>query len=221
MQALGEGILTLKPVEGNLIRDTEVFGQMSPYITMSFNGKKYKSKVHDSGGKKPAWTDEFVIEVSDPSEEIIIRVWDQDLTTSDAVGFTKLKMSSLIINCGVEDWFDIFFENNKAGSIKLVSKFEPKGGNEWDNMQEQLANQESVLKKQSEEAQVAIEQMAVHQQQLQSQLQGQSQAMQQKEQQLQQALGNQQQKDQQTAGQLAQQQQQLAQLQAEKAQMEQ
>ena len=108
---LGEGILTIKPLKGKLVRDTEVFGKMSPYITISFKGQKYKTKVHDYGGKKPEWKDEFVLEVTDVTEEMTLRVWDQDMTTSDAVGFTKIKMSSLMINCGVTDWFTIMYDN--------------------------------------------------------------------------------------------------------------
>ena len=61
-------------------------------------------------------------------EDLMLRVWDQDMTTSDAVGFIKLKMSSLVINCGVDAWFDIMYENTKAGSVHLITKFEPAGG---------------------------------------------------------------------------------------------
>ena len=50
---------------------------------------------------------------------MILRVWDQDLTTSDAVGFTKLKMSSLIINGGVDSWFTIMYDNKSAGEVHL------------------------------------------------------------------------------------------------------
>ena len=59
----------------------------------------------------------------------MLRVWDQDLTTSDAVGFVKIKLSSLIINMGVDCWFDIQYQNSGAGTVHLVTKFEPKGGN--------------------------------------------------------------------------------------------
>jgi len=31
--------------------------------------------------------------------------------SSDAVGYCKLKMSNLIINCGVDDWFEIMYQN--------------------------------------------------------------------------------------------------------------
>jgi hypothetical protein len=70
-----------------------------------------------------------------------LRCWDQDMTTSDAVGFTKIKMSSLIINCGIEDWFTIMFDNKPAGEIKIHTKFEPKGGNEYEQMKQKYEDQ--------------------------------------------------------------------------------
>lgn len=149
---LGEGILTVRPKEGKLVRDTEVFGKMSPYLTISFKGKKFKSKVHDNGGKKPVWTDEFVLEVTDVTEELVLRCWDQDMTTSDAVGFVKIKMSSLMINCGVEDWFTIMYDNKPAGEILLSTTFEPLGGNQYEQMKDQMENQNKVLEQQAAQA---------------------------------------------------------------------
>lgn len=192
---LNEGILTLRPKEGKLIRDTEVFGQMSPYITFTFGNKKYKTKVHDNGGKKPKWSDEFTIEVSNASEEIVMRVWDQDLTTSDAVGFAKIKMSSLIINCGVEDWFTIMYENQKAGDILISTTFEPKGGNAYNEMESKLAAQEDLLAKQQAEAKQAMVQMAQHQQELNQRLAQQQQNLAAQQRALDQAHAQQQQKE--------------------------
>jgi Ca2+-dependent lipid-binding protein len=131
---LNEGILSLKVVEGKLYRDTEVMGKMSPYCTLVFKENKMKTKVHDYGGKTPKWDDEFKLDVTSASEEIVLRVWDQDLTSSDAVGFTKIKMSSLIINRGTDDWFTIMFDNKPAGEIRLTSTFEPVGGDEYERM---------------------------------------------------------------------------------------
>jgi len=157
---LNKGLLTLTPVEGKLTRDTEVMGKMSPYITIVFKKHKLKSKIHDYGGKKPVWGDEFVLDVESPTDEMVLRVWDQDLTSSDAVGFTKVKMSSLMINCGVEDWFTIMYDNKPAGEVKLKSHFEPEGGNAYANMQEKLAEQSERLQKEADEAKAAAAQMA-------------------------------------------------------------
>jgi len=135
---LSEGILTLRPLEAKLTHDTEILGAMSPYITIMFNKQKFKTKVHASGGKTPKWSDEFVMEITDHSEEATLRVWDEDLTTSDHVGFCKIKMSSLMINMGVEDWFTILFDNKPAGQVLLKSTFEPKGGDQYQAMQDAL-----------------------------------------------------------------------------------
>jgi hypothetical protein len=81
-----------------------------------------------------------------------MRVWDQDFASSDAIGFAKIKVSSLMINCGVEDWFEIMFENKKAGEILIKSHFEPKGGNAYEQMSNKLAAQEHELQKQAVQA---------------------------------------------------------------------
>lgn len=109
---------------------------MSPYLTISYKNNKYKTKVHDGGGKAPKWKDEFTLEIESAADELVLRCWDQDLTSSDAVGFIKLKMSSLIINCGVEDWFTVMYENKPAGDILLKTHFEPKGGNQYEKMKQ-------------------------------------------------------------------------------------
>jgi len=72
--------------------------------------------------------DKFQLEVQNHSEELFLRVWDKDLTTSDAVGYVKIKMSSLIINDGVDDWFTITYDNKPAGEVNLVTVFAPEGG---------------------------------------------------------------------------------------------
>ena len=41
-----------------------------------------------------------------------------------------------MINNGIEDWFTITFDNKPAGEIMLASKFEPKGGDQYENMKE-------------------------------------------------------------------------------------
>jgi Ca2+-dependent lipid-binding protein len=149
---LGKGLLTVKVEEGKLNRDTEMVGSMSPYCTIVFKSTKIKTKVHSNGGKTPVWGDEFVLETEDPTEEMVLRVWDQDMTTSDAIGFTKVKMSSLMINMGTEDWYTIMFDNKPAGEIKISSVFEPEGGDAFEEMQEKHAEQTAALEAEAEAA---------------------------------------------------------------------
>jgi hypothetical protein len=50
------------------------------------------------------------------------------MLTSDAVGFVKVKASSLMLNNHVEDWFTIYYENENAGKVFLIGDFAPEGG---------------------------------------------------------------------------------------------
>ena len=132
------GIMKLTIVDGRLKRDTEIMGKMSPYVTLVFNGHKYKTKVHDSAGKSPVWGDQFTLEITNSTEEILMCCWDEDLTTSDKIGFTKMKVSSLMFNNGTDDWHTITFDNENAGEIHVVSEFEPEGGDRYENMKADL-----------------------------------------------------------------------------------
>jgi len=51
-------------------------GSMSPYVTMVFKGKKYKSKTMNYAGKIPKWNEKFTFEVTSADEELMLRVWD-------------------------------------------------------------------------------------------------------------------------------------------------
>ena len=78
----------MRPKEGKLVRDTEVFGKMSPYLTITFKGKKFKTKVHDSGGKKPVWKDEFVLLIL--SAPIVVLAWA--VISDDPEAMDKVKL---------------------------------------------------------------------------------------------------------------------------------
>lgn len=40
---------------GKLFRDTEVIGEMDPYVYIEYRGKRYKTSILDEGGKNPEW----------------------------------------------------------------------------------------------------------------------------------------------------------------------
>ena len=56
---IGEGtamnMLRLVVVEARLMRDTETFGKMDPFIQIKHQGKTYATPVHQEGGKNPRW----------------------------------------------------------------------------------------------------------------------------------------------------------------------
>ena len=57
--------------------------------------------------------------------------------SSDAVGFVKVKVSSLMINGGLTDDFTLYYENNSAGKITLTSEWAPEGGDRYSHMKDE------------------------------------------------------------------------------------
>lgn len=70
------GILTLKPLSAKLLRASEMLGKMTPYCTLTYNGKKYKTNGDGDGDKEPVWDDEFKLQVQNLTDDVVIRIWD-------------------------------------------------------------------------------------------------------------------------------------------------
>ncbi len=51
----------LKVVKGRIFIDTEIFGEMDPYIELYHNGKHYKTILAENGGKRPTWNSSLEI----------------------------------------------------------------------------------------------------------------------------------------------------------------
>jgi hypothetical protein len=63
-----------------------------------------------------------------------VRVWDQGMFSSDAIGFVKVKVSSLMLNNHITDNFNLFYDNNSAGTITLTGDFAPEGGDQFEQL---------------------------------------------------------------------------------------
>lgn len=81
------------------------------------------------------------------------------MTTSDPVGWVKIKMSSLMFNNGVNDWFTISYENKSSGKIHIISKFAPKGGDRYELMQTKMEEQQKKAEEEAAQAKAYAEQL--------------------------------------------------------------
>lgn len=59
--ATSRTVLNLVIHEGKLLRDTEMFGAMDPYIIVKYQDEIFKTKAIDGGGKLPQWNETFSI----------------------------------------------------------------------------------------------------------------------------------------------------------------
>ena len=56
-----------------------------------------------------------------------LMVMDENVTDSDTVGEATIKLSSLCIDDGLDEWFEIQYKGKEAGHIRLKSKWTSTG----------------------------------------------------------------------------------------------
>ena len=90
--------------------------------------------------------------------------------SSDAVGFVKVKASSLMLNDGITDDFTLYYENNSAGTITLTSVWAPEGGSRYEQMKEEFEAQMARLEEELAAAQAKAEEMEARQEEINAKL---------------------------------------------------
>mmetsp|Transcript_19302 Transcript_19302/g.13863 ORF Transcript_19302/g.13863 Transcript_19302/m.13863 type:complete len:99 (-) Transcript_19302:508-804(-) len=96
-----------------------MFGKMDPYCVITYREETFKTDVKNNAGKKPKWDQTYQIDVKYVGDDINVKVYDKDVFGSDYVGQANIKWSSLCMNGGMDDWFDLMYSSKKAGSIRL------------------------------------------------------------------------------------------------------
>ena len=122
------GKLRVYMIEAKLKRDTETFGKMDPYIVMNSRMQRTRTKTAQNQGKTPKWPGEFMdIDVKYVGDDLNLQVFDEDVTTSELIGETSIKLSALCIGSGLDEWFEITYKGKNAGQVHLRSEWKPDG----------------------------------------------------------------------------------------------
>jgi len=109
------GILTLKIVEGKLTRNTELFGNMDPFIQIEYRDQKFRTKVNDGGGLNPTWNETFIIPIVSVEELLIIVCKDKDLLIDDFIGKIEVEVQELCAKEIKRKWVSLFCDETKSG----------------------------------------------------------------------------------------------------------
>ena len=58
-------------------------------------------------------------------DDMTLTVLDEDVTASDKVGSTQIKLSSLCVNGGLDEWFTIQHKGKSSGQVHLKGTWKP------------------------------------------------------------------------------------------------
>ena len=122
-QSFHGGTLLVKVFEAQLEHNTELIGQMDPFIKLSHNGHSVSSKVISGGGKNPQWHETLSVPVESLDGELIINCYDKDLLGRELIGQRQLEISKCVKPEHFKKWLQLLFEGKQAGLILLGFKF--------------------------------------------------------------------------------------------------
>ena len=93
------GDLEVQIIEARLIRDTEVFGKMDPYVLIETRMQRFRTQTMQDAGKEPTWPDEMCkIDVKYIGDDMHLAVMDENVGSDDIVGSATIKLSAMCVN---------------------------------------------------------------------------------------------------------------------------
>ena len=102
---------------------------MDPYVTIETRMQRLRTNTMKNAGMEPCWQDErFDIDVKYIGDDMHMAVWDEDMTSSDLVGETTIKLTALAANGGIDEWYSIQYKGKKSGDVHIKSSWKPTGG---------------------------------------------------------------------------------------------
>ena len=120
------GTLEMEVVEAKLERSTEMWGKQDPFAEISIRLQTFKTKTHTDGAKEPVWNETVTMDVADTTEEMTVKVFDEDtLTSNDLICEGTVSLAALCLETPVDDWFALHFDGKASGSIHLRTKYTP------------------------------------------------------------------------------------------------
>jgi hypothetical protein len=121
------GTFVFKPIEANLIHDTDLIGKMNPYCAFSVGNVRIKSQVCNKGGKHPHWND--VVTIPSTGEvSAVVDLMDKDkITKDDTIGTFTIDLQEVQNRGSLSKWYPLFYKNKPAGEILMEACFQCEG----------------------------------------------------------------------------------------------
>ncbi|CAG9315455.1 unnamed protein product [Blepharisma stoltei] len=119
------GILYIKPISAKLVRDVEMLGIMSPYCEIKIDDQIFSTKVCESGGTNPHWSDEFIFKISGENHIKLTVIDRRTIKGDQEIGSATIPLENIFTTNILEDWIGIYHENENAGQIRIYMKFSP------------------------------------------------------------------------------------------------
>ena len=124
-----QGTLYITVIEAELTRDVGTADDlvMDPYVVLKNRSNAMRTCALENAGKLPKWNETLEVTVRNISDDILMRVMDENVATNTEIGNCNLKLGSLCVNGGIQGWFPLAYGSQCAGRIHLKAEWCPSG----------------------------------------------------------------------------------------------
>jgi Ca2+-dependent lipid-binding protein len=118
-----DGILRLEVVKGWIVKNSEVWGMMDPYVELKYQKIKYRSRVHGAGGSKPVWNQSFDILIVGKLSDIQFQLFHEDVPEDDEIGSTKFPVNTILSPTGVKELkVPVYSDGSQSAEILIKTQ---------------------------------------------------------------------------------------------------
>ena len=124
-----QGILRLNVIRAELERDVGTADDlvMDPYVVVTNSKNAARTQTQENAGKTPVWNETIDLEVANISDNMHLRVMDENVGSNCEIGSCDIKLASVCVQGGLETWWNIAFGSKRAGRIYLHFEWLPSG----------------------------------------------------------------------------------------------
>ena len=123
------GTLTLTVMDAQLERDVGTADDlvMDPYVVITNRQHAVRTRTIEDGGKTPCWNEVIQLSVERISDDILLRVMDENVGANSEIGSCSIKLAAMAVQGGLENWWNIVWDNKVVGKIHLKGEWEALG----------------------------------------------------------------------------------------------
>jgi Ca2+-dependent lipid-binding protein len=100
---------------------------MDPFCVIDYRNERFKTAVKQNAGKVPVWNQSFKFDIKYVGDDMVFKVFDEDVTENEAIGAFQTKVSAFARPGGLDEWFTLTFKGKTAGQLHLKSAWAPAG----------------------------------------------------------------------------------------------
>jgi len=135
------GNLIIRPLEANIIHNTEFLGKMSPYLKCILGNESKCTDIAKKAHKKPTWNTELVFRYHG-EQSLRVELWDKDkISKDDLIGYGTFDLSERVRMGQFLGDIPLFYKDKDAGFLRLSMNFFEDGSPYNPFSSQQLAKQ--------------------------------------------------------------------------------